>query len=56
MIAWVRSYPTREDEYGLGQHRALFEAFPGWKRELTRPEYYDKLLQPGQGSWNSGNG
>jgi adenylate kinase family enzyme len=40
LIAWVRSYPTREDAYGLRRHRELFEAFPGRKRELTQPDHY----------------
>ena len=33
LIDWVRQYETREDEYGLAQHRAVFDAFPGVKRE-----------------------
>ncbi|WP_286222185.1 GNAT family N-acetyltransferase [Marinobacter apostichopi] len=35
LIAWVRDYETRQDEYGLQQHRALFDSFAGNKRELT---------------------
>lgn len=35
LIAWVRGYETREDEYGLQQHRALFDSFSGNKREMT---------------------
>lgn len=35
LIDWVREYATREDEFSLKQHRALFEAHPGAKRELT---------------------
>lgn len=26
LIAWVKSYETREDEYGLLRHRAVFDA------------------------------
>lgn len=33
LLDWVRSYPTRDDEYSLAAHRALFDAFPGPKRE-----------------------
>lgn len=33
LIEWVRRYEEREDEYGLGQHRALFEEFDGMKEE-----------------------
>ena len=35
LLNWVRSYDTREDEYGLAAHRALFERFGGSKREVT---------------------
>jgi adenylate kinase family enzyme len=34
LISWVRQYETRDDEYGLARHRALFESFRGAKREL----------------------
>lgn len=40
LIAWVRDYDTRDDEYGLRRHRALFEAFAGRKMELTDPAQY----------------
>lgn len=40
LIAWVQAYATRDDEYGLRQHRAVFTAFTGTKRELTEPEDY----------------
>lgn len=33
LLDWVRRYDDREDEYGLSQHRALFEEFDGAKRE-----------------------
>ena len=35
LLEWVRGYETRDDEYGLAQHRAVFEAFGGVKREYT---------------------
>jgi adenylate kinase family enzyme len=40
LLDWVRSYETRDDEYGLRRHRALYDAFPGPKRELTDPAVY----------------
>jgi adenylate kinase family enzyme len=33
LLAWVREYETRGDEYGVARHRAVFEAFQGPKRE-----------------------
>ncbi len=33
LIAWVREYETRDDEYGLARHRAVFDSFGGVKRE-----------------------
>ena len=33
LIDWVRTYDTREDEYSLTRHRALFDSFDGLKRE-----------------------
>lgn len=35
LIQWVSGYETRKDEYGLEQHRRLFDAFPGRKFEFT---------------------
>lgn len=35
LIDWVREYETREDEYSLKSHRALFDRFRGAKREIT---------------------
>ncbi|MCC5867857.1 MAG: shikimate kinase [Gammaproteobacteria bacterium] len=43
LIAWVRSYETRQDEYGLPRHRALYESFSGTKRELNDPTRYDSI-------------
>lgn len=41
LIAWVRSYETRTDEYGLLRHRALYESFQGKKREFNHPREYE---------------
>ena len=38
LIAWVKEYEVRADEYGLARHRAIFESFAGPKRELTGPD------------------
>jgi len=35
LIGWVRAYETRQDEFSLASHRALFDDFTGHKRELT---------------------
>jgi len=35
LIDWVKQYPTRDDEFGLARHRAIFDAFEGPKRECT---------------------
>lgn len=35
LIAWVREYETRDDEYSLARHRALFASFQGEKREFV---------------------
>lgn len=32
---WVREYETRDDEYSLLEHRRVFEAFKGLKREIV---------------------
>ena len=33
LVAWVRQYERRNDEYGLARHRTVFDAFAGPKRE-----------------------
>jgi hypothetical protein len=33
LIDFVRQYGTRQDEYSLARHRAIFESFSGSKRE-----------------------
>ncbi|HKO94809.1 MAG TPA: hypothetical protein VJU61_26825 [Polyangiaceae bacterium] len=35
LLRWVRAYETRQDEFSLSSHRALFDEFSGNKRELT---------------------
>lgn len=35
LLEWVRGYASRDDEYGLAQHRALFAGFDGVKHEYT---------------------
>jgi adenylate kinase family enzyme len=34
LLRWVREYETRDDEYSLARHRALFERFSGPKVEV----------------------
>jgi adenylate kinase family enzyme len=45
LIAWVSAYPTRDDAYGLLQHRRIYDGFSGRKRELTHPEQYSAVLK-----------
>ena len=35
LLAWVRDYETRSDEFSLAAHRALFDKFTGEKNEFT---------------------
>lgn len=39
LIAWVRDYETRSDEFGLQRHRRIFERFAGDKREHVTTDY-----------------
>lgn len=41
--AWIRSYSTRGDAYGLKRHGALSDAFPGAKQECGEPSPYDAV-------------
>jgi adenylate kinase family enzyme len=41
LVAWVRQYETRDDEFGLKRHRAIFDGFTGPKREFTSPAAYE---------------
>ncbi|MBX3356385.1 MAG: AAA family ATPase [Phycisphaeraceae bacterium] len=43
LIDWVRSYEERTDEYGLARHRALYDSYPGRKREITDPRDYQPV-------------
>ena len=38
LVGWVRAYETRDDEFSLRAHRALFDAFTGEKVEMIRSE------------------
>ena len=40
LLDWVRSYESRDDEYGFKQHRALFDSFTGEKIEHRNPSEY----------------
>lgn len=40
LIDWVKEYESREDEFGLQRHRALFDSFNGSKREYMSLEQY----------------
>ncbi len=35
LLSWIAEYETRQDEFSLAAHRALFDRFVGDKRELT---------------------
>lgn len=35
LIDWVKCYETRDDEFGLFQHQALFDSFKGQKKLLN---------------------
>jgi len=38
LVAWVREYATREDEFSLREHRKLFDAHEGMKVEYASNE------------------
>ena len=40
LLAWVREYETRNDEYGLKRHRFIYDRFGGIKREYTTVASY----------------
>lgn len=40
LVAWVMDYESREDEYGLLRHRAIFEGFSGRKKEYSLLDEY----------------
>ena len=35
LISWVGEYETRDDEYGLARHRAIYDGFDGAKQEYN---------------------
>jgi len=37
LIDWVKTYETRDDEYGLARHRSIFDHFTGQKIEHKKP-------------------
>ena len=41
LVNWVRTYETRDDEYGLARHRVLYDTFEGPKRAYRAPADYD---------------
>ena len=41
LVEWVRQYETRDDEYGLKRHRAIFDAFDGCKKEYVSVASYN---------------
>jgi len=44
LIQWVRDYETRDDDFSLRRHRALFDTFAGPKREYA--ELHTAYLRP----------
>lgn len=45
LIEWVSAYESRDDEYGLKRHRALFDSFAGKKREFNDPGEYQTAYE-----------
>lgn len=43
LIEWVKTYESRDDEFGLAAHRRVFDAFAGEKIELNTLDY-DKRI------------
>jgi adenylate kinase family enzyme len=41
LLGWVREYDTRDDEYSLARHRAVFDGFTGSKREYRSVPYHE---------------
>lgn len=39
LIDWVKEYETRDNEFSLKSHRALFELFAGKKTEILQEDY-----------------
>jgi adenylate kinase family enzyme len=45
LLAWVRDYETRNDEFSLQAHRRLFDGFAGERLELTSRPDIDGLVR-----------
>ncbi|MBK9756529.1 MAG: shikimate kinase [Nannocystis sp.] len=45
LLAWVRDYETRSDEFSLQAHRRLFDRFAGDKLESTSRPNIDELVR-----------
>ena len=56
LLEWIGMYETREDEFGLTRHRALFDGFAGKKREYTSPDEYQILPKPAASNRGTGEG
>lgn len=37
LLVWVEEYYSRDDQWSLANHRRIFDAFEGWKSEITGP-------------------
>lgn len=44
LLDWVRTYPTRVDEFGLKTHQAIFDRFTGPKVQINRLSELDQLF------------
>jgi hypothetical protein len=38
LLHWVAEYETRTDEFSYSEHRRIYEAFTGSKREIATPD------------------
>lgn len=46
LVAWVREYETRNDEYGLKRHQFIYDHFGGIKREYKTVASYREANKP----------
>lgn len=44
LLDWIEGYYHRNDPWSLAAHRALFESYPGPKRELASPAEVESFL------------
>jgi adenylate kinase family enzyme len=44
LLQWVGDYETRSDEFGLVEHRRVFDKFRGRKHELCSVSEYDSVF------------